>query len=141
MKKIDMVKRAFLLVSLVLLQGSCFAVESLNINLGRDYLITNSKPMNSTIVKNPNIVTVTPFFTIFNEKNVLMLHPEKIGKTEFTIFMNDGDYIFSVTVSPKCPDKEVKAVKKGEFEVTELDKPPIIEDEFELDEPPSKLGE
>lgn len=108
--------------------AQCFAAEQLEIQFGKDYLITTDESIKTTIVENNSIVTLTPFFTIFNEKNVLLLHPVAIGATKFTIFLDKSDTIFNVEVKSAKKDSDFKTIQKGSFEIMLLDAPPDLND-------------
>ena len=94
--------------------------------------------------ENPLVVSISPFFTIFNEKNVLLLQPLMKGKTNFLVITQKGTTTFSAAVSA---GKKVDSFyfKQGEFEVVLMDEPPKVQnfvEEFELDAPPeAKEGE
>jgi len=112
----------------------------LTINLGDDYLIATEKPIKANFVSNPETITVSPFFTIFNEKNILLLHPTKEGKSKLMVVLDDGGTTFEVTVKPKGKRPTFVTVTKGDFELILLDAPPSLE-EIEIDAPPSKYKE
>lgn len=103
---------------------SCLAKEELEIQLGNDYLITTDKAVISVFSADPSIINLSPFFTIFNEKNVYLLHPQKIGQTEITVFCKDGDYIFDLTIKPEKPAIKIKTLQTEGFEIMLLDTPP-----------------
>lgn len=133
----------FFIFALALNMGfnRCLAAENVTIKMGNDYIITTAKTIKANEVSNPSIITVSPFFTIFNEKNVLLLHPAKVGKTNLTFFLKDGSISFEIIVKPNSKEKTIESVKKGDFEFNLLDSPPKIEeleDDFELDAPPVK---
>lgn len=109
-----------------LISSACFANEQIEINMGSDYLISTDKNITSSFVSDNSIVTLSPFFNIFNEKNVLLLHPRKEGKTKFSIFIGNDDNIFDVTVKPNSTKANDTTFKKGVFEIMLLDSPPNI---------------
>lgn len=117
-----------ILIGLILSSNICFAADEIEISLGTDYIISADKIVSTTFVADESIVTLTPFFTIFNEKNVLLLHPQKVGKTSFTIFIGNDDNIFNVTVTPKKAQVENKIIQIGDFEIMLLDAPPVIKE-------------
>jgi len=134
------VRRLFLILIILLNSNLCFGAESLTINLGDDYLIATEKPIKANFVSNPETITVSPFFTIFNEKNILLLHPTKEGKSKLMVVLDDGGTTFEVTVKPKGKRPTFVTVTKGDFELILLDAPPSLE-EIEIDAPPSKYKE
>lgn len=124
------IKKLFLIfaVALSLNLGvmSCFAAEPLYINLGSDYIVTTAKTVKANEVSNPQILTLSPFFTIFNEKNVLLLHPQKVGKTNITFFLEDGSESFDIVIKSKGTSKNIESFKRGDFEFSLLDSPPVV---------------
>lgn len=128
-------KKFFLICLLFLNSTLCYANGVINIKLGNDYLIMTEKVVQTFNVSNPDIATLSPFFTLFNEKNSLLLHPQKAGETDATIFLNDGSANFSINVSDKKSTLDDKPIRMGDFEIMLLDAPPSIQD-FDLDVPP-----
>lgn len=139
-----LVKKNILLIGLflfsIVLSGVnfCLADETMEIQLGNDYLITTDKTIKTTLVSDEKVLTIEPFFTIFNEKNVWLIHPQKIGKTNFTLFLDNSDVTFNVTVRP-ISSMNNKTIHKNIFEIMPLDSPPSVEDELELDKPPKAI--
>jgi len=131
------IRNIFLICLLVLGTNICFANEHIEIQLGNDYLITTDENVKSSFVSNPDVVTLNPFFTIFNEKNVLLLHPLKVGKGCFTIFLEKSDVAFDVVVKPSKTNPDIKSLDVNVFEIMPLDAPPNVE---ELDEAPSLIN-
>ena len=71
-----------------------------------------------------------------NEKNTLIVHPLKSGKTRFCTLKNDKNLeLFEVTVD----DYSTNINAPQGFEVLTID-PPYDEFEFELDTPPSVVN-
>lgn len=129
-----------ILFSIVLSSANfCLADETLEIQLGNDYLITSDKTIKTTFVSDERILTLEPFFTIFNEKNVWLIHPQKVGKTNLTLFLDKSDVTFNVTVRPHSQTINNKIIHKNIFEIMPLDIPPSVEDELKLDEPPKAI--
>lgn len=112
----------------------CFAAETVEINLGNNYIVTTEDVVISAVVSNSNIISISPFFTIFNEKNVLLLHPKKIGKSYLNFVQDKKETVFEITVKPKNTQIPIDFKKNG-FNFSFLDKPPK-EESFELDPPP-----
>lgn len=122
-------KKLFLILFLFIFSnGGCLAAEQFEVQLGKDYLVTTDEYIKTTLVENNSIVTLNPFFTIFNEKNVLLLHPVALGKTNFTIFLTNSDAIFNVEVKPNKKDSDTNTIQKGVFEIMLLDAPPDLND-------------
>ena len=138
-------KKFLLLLIFCLIPNVCFAVESVEINLGKDYILTTNNTVNSIAVGNPEIFTINPFFTIFNEKNVLLLHPQKIGVSNLTFFQTNGDVSFVITVKPSNAKLPTCFTKNG-YDFSLLDSPPDIlhvndMDNIKLDPPPTNFKE
>lgn len=129
----------FALLGLLSGVNSCFAVDSVSLNLGCDYLITTEDKVKANAVEKPEVLSIKPFYSIFNDKNMLLIHPEKIGKTKLTIFLEGGDQIFDVSIKPKNTPSTPTHYRFKEVEFTLLDEPPIIEN-FEIDTPPDVRG-
>lgn len=128
-------KRILLICLLFLNSASCQADEVINVKLGNDYLILTEKIVQTYNVSDPDIATLSPFFTLFNEKNSLLLHTQKIGKTDITIFLNQDSANFNVNVSNKKNTVDDKPIRMGDFEIMLLDAPPFVQD-FNIDTPP-----
>lgn len=139
--------RNIFLISLIFLSiilssaNFCLANEDLEVKLGNDYLIATDKTIKTTIVTDEKIITLEPFFTIFNEKNVILLHPQKVGKTTFTIFLDTSDVTFNITVRPSTSTLNTRTIHKNIFEIMLLDSPPDLEGEPDLDAPPQEIKE
>lgn len=95
----------------------------------------SEKLVKNTLVSEPQILTLSPFFTIFNEKNVILLHPLKIGSSDITIFSEKEYYNFKVQVKPKGSGISSQIIKNKDFEVVPLDSLPL-NDKFDIDTPP-----
>ena len=136
------IKKLCLILVFILSPAFCFGADTLNLNLERDYLVTTEKAIKSNNVENPQILSASPFFTIFNEKNMLMVHPKKVGKTNFTIFLDNTEVVFSISVKPKNTQLTFCSCQKNGVEFTLLDLPPDklpIFENFEIDAPPTKI--
>lgn len=97
-----------------------------------NYMILSESPIKSVSTQN-NIVIAKPIFTINNEKKIVILTPQKTGKTKIFIKLTDGnENIIEVKVTNKKTDiKELKG-----FEYFTMDMPP---DKIDIPLPP-KLG-
>jgi len=139
--------KLILILAIILSAASCIASETVNLNFGSDYLVTTEKTINTSNVNNHEILTLSPFFTIFNEKNVFLLHPLKVGKTNITFFIGNTAVSFDIVIKQKGLNKSADNIKKGNFEFLLLDSPPVIDDVEEsrdkyldLDPPPTRNG-
>lgn len=50
-----------------------------------DYMIISETPVKSVTVQDPEILTAKPVFTIDNEKKIIIVTPQKAGKTKVTV--------------------------------------------------------
>lgn len=118
------IKKFFFIGILLLSSTICFAAENLEIPVGNDYLITSDAKIIKSTVEDSKILTLSSFFTIYDEKNVLLLHPLKAGKTRFTIALKDKTINFNVTVRANKKATDGETIKKNNFEIMQLDSPP-----------------
>jgi hypothetical protein len=103
-----------------------FAAQEFSVQLGNDYLLETDYNIKTNLVSDPSIITLSPFFTIFNDKNVLLLHPNKVGKTNFTIYLDKDSVSFTVNVKPSKGQVDTKPIELDNFEVNLLDTPPAF---------------
>jgi len=122
-------KKIFILFFLIFTTTlSSFAFE--------DCLIFTNGKMTDISIEHNDIINVHPLITIMNNKNTLIVHPLKIGKTRFCILKNEKEkVVFHVMVT----DTETIINDVDGFEIQTLDAPPT-NDEFKIDAPP-KLKE
>lgn len=130
------IKKIYLFLALILSPTFCLGAETLNLNMGQDYLIITADTINSNAVGSPKILSLKPFFTIFNEKNMILAHPEKVGKTKLTFFSTTGDTVFDINVKPENSDSTFCPINKNGIEFNLLDQPPTFEN-IEIDAPPT----
>lgn len=101
-----------------------------------DCIITNSGKLTDINIEDNTIIDVYPIVTVMNEKNTLMVHPLKTGKTRFCVLKNNKSLaLFDAEID----EFETKINAPDGFEVLTLDSP-FDEFEFELDEPPEVLN-
>ncbi len=124
-----------LLIFIFLLNSNIsFAIDKLTLEIDEDYLIVSDKTVKKTNIADESIFVVKPFFTILNEKKMLLLTPKKIGKSLIVFLTENERFEFEVTVKEnrnQSIEYQVKKIK--DFEFVKLDKPPVS---FEIDEPP-----
>ena len=110
-------------------------ISSLQTQAFEDCIITTKGKLTDISIEDNSIVNVYPLITLYNKKNMLIVEPLKEGKTRFCVLKNDKEKImFNVNVTKeKTTIDEVKG-----FIIQTIDIPES--DEFELDEPPTKLG-
>ena len=120
-----MIKKVAITVSILLTTLSVQAFE--------DCIITNNGKLTDISIEDNTIVDVYPLITVMNDKNTLIVHPLKTGKTRFCVLRNNKNIsMFSIEV-----DEFNTRIKAPEgFEVLTID-PPTDEFEFKLDAPPT----
>lgn len=97
-----------------------------------DCIITTDSKITNINIEDNTVIDVFPIITIMNEKNTLIVHPLKSGKTRFCVLKNDKSLaLFEVEVT----DFETRINTPNDFETFTIDKP-FDEFEFELDDPP-----
>ena len=117
---------AFLLLFgfFVLQMPSAFALE--------DGLVVSNKKLSDIKIEDNTIIDVFPLYTVMNEKNMLIVHPLRIGNTRFSVLKNNKDIVlFNVKVA----EYETVIDPVDGFDVFQIDCPPNFY-EFELDVPP-----
>lgn len=87
-------------------------------------------------IEDNTIVDVFPLITVMNEKNTLIFRPLKEGKTKVCVLKNKKE---KVMFNVKITDTTTVISDNESCEIFILDSPPIDED-FEIDLPPQKLG-
>ena len=75
-----------------------------------DYIITSDKPVKSVHSSNSSVVSVTPFFTIDNAKNIILAKALNSGRAVIIIKTEDGEQAVNVKVSK---DKTVLSQEDG----------------------------
>lgn len=100
-----------------------------------DYVVATEGKLNEIRIQYNDVIDVFPLITIMNEKNILIVHPLKIGTTKFSVVKNNKNkFIFDVNV---LPDKTIIEPVEG-FDIFSIDCPPeTFFYKFELDFPPS----
>lgn len=101
-----------------------------------DYIIINNGKLTDIKIEDNTIIDVYPMITVSNNKNTLIIHPLKIGKTKFYTLKNNKDVIlFDVEVK----ENETIINNVNGFEILAIDKPQNYE-EILIDLPPSKFN-
>ncbi len=101
-----------------------------------DCVISTDGKLSDISIENNDIIDIYPLITVMNEKNTLIVHPLKEGKTRFCILKNGKRTVmFNVEVTP---EKTVIDNIDG-FEILQIDEPPENY-EYELDIPPGMSG-
>ena len=97
-----------------------------------DYIITNNSKLTDIRIENHDVIDVFPLTTVMNEKNTLIVHPLKTGRSNFSVLKNNKNIIlFSV----KVDNEKTTILPVDGFEIFKLDTPPDFY-EYELDLPP-----
>ncbi len=101
-----------------------------------EYLLTTTDKLTDIKVEDKQIVDVYPIVTIMNNKNNLIIHPNKVGETKFSVVKNSEKYEFNV----KITEDDIQIESKEGFTIISIDNfPPILD--CNLDLPPEKLNE
>lgn len=101
-------------------------------NAYQDCIVINNGKITDINIEDHSVIDVFPLITVMNEKNTLIVHPLKSGKTRFCALKNSKSLVlFEVQVS----DCETVINAPDGFEVYAIDAP-NNEFEFTLDEPP-----
>ena len=107
-------------------------MSALGANAFEDCIIMNNGKLTDINIEDNTVIDVFPLITVMNEKNTLIVHPLKSGKTRFCALKNGKNLVlFEVEAN----DIETIINAPDGFEVFPID-PPNDEHEFELDEPP-----
>ena len=121
-----MIKKCLLVLSIFFTALSSQAYQ--------DCVIFNDGKLTDINIEDNTIIDVSPIVTIMNEKNTLIVHPLKSGKTRFCALRNNKNLeLFEVTIDEYSTNINAP---QG-FEVLTIDSP-FNEFEFELDKPPVK---
>lgn len=108
----------------------------LTVHSYQECIITNNGKLTDINIEDNTLIDVYPLVTVMNEKNTLVVHPLKSGKTRFCVLKNNKNLeLFEVSVT----DFETRINAPDGFEVLSID-PPTNDFEFELDEPPEVKG-
>ena len=119
-----MVKKFFTLLVL--------SFTTLTVNAYEDCIVINNGKITDISIEDNTIVDVYPLVTVNNNKNTLIFHPLKDGKTRVCALKNNKNIImFNVEINDL---KTIVNAPDG-FEVFTLDTP-TGEADFTLDSPP-----
>lgn len=106
-------------------------LTSLQAQAFEDFILSADSKISNIKIEDTSIININPLATILNEKNVLFITPQKIGKTSFSLQKNDKTYKFDVVIK----ENETIISKNNEFEIISLDTLPQIFD-YQIDVPP-----
>lgn len=108
-------KNLFLLISFMLFSQSVFACDATLIPR-KDYIVITSEPVKNLSFQDEHILSGQKLFSIFSEKNQIILKPKNIGKTKLVI--NDKEYLIEVSKEQK------EEWNIEDFSCLEIDIPP-----------------
>lgn len=100
-----------------------------------DIVISTNGKMTDIKIQNNDIIDVFPLITIMNDKNTIIVHPLKVGKTKFSIVKDNKEkFIFNVNVG----EESTRIDSVNGFDILSIDCPPKEEPDeyFDLDAPP-----
>ncbi len=123
-----MIKKIFILLIILFTLQSAEAFE--------DCIITNDGKLTDISIEHNDIADVYPLITIMNDRNTLIVHPLKAGKTRVCVLKNNKEKVmFNIEVTE---EKTIIDEVKG-FDILTIDAPPEVY-EYELDLPPGYRG-
>lgn len=112
-----------------------FLITTLGSQAFEDCIITTDGKLTDINIEDNSIIDVFPIVTLMNNKNTLIVHPLKQGKTRFCALKDNKNLaLFEVNIL----ELETEVIAPEGFEVLTLD-PPTNDIEFELDEPPKGI--
>lgn len=85
-------KKLILILSIILIPLQACAFE--------DYIFTSDSPVKSVSSSDESIVSVSPFFTIDNNKDTIIVKVKKEGNAEITVKLYDKDVVLKVQATP-----------------------------------------
>lgn len=110
-------------------------LTTLTVQAYEDCIVTNNGKLTDISIEDNTVVDVFPLITVMNEKNTLIVHPLKSGKTRFCVLKNNKNIaMFTVEINEF---NTIINAPNG-FDVLTLD-PPTNDFEFELDAPPDMI--
>ena len=127
-------KFLYAVLFMLIAANSSFAIDKIVVDENSSYLISTKSRVESVSVENPVIAGAQIFYTIYDERNNILLKPRKVGKTTIQLFEGDGCLSFEVYVKSSLK-KPFKTVMKAGYSIEQIDKPPIPV-VIELDLPP-----
>lgn len=122
-----MKKFFILLIAFILINVQTYAFQ--------DGIVINKDKLTDINIEDNSVVDVFPLTTIMNDKNTLIVHPLKEGKTRFCVLKNGKTLaLFTVEIT----EFETLINSPAGFEVFILDTPEEAEEYgFKLDIPPA----
>ena len=102
-----------------------------------DCVIMTKGRLTDIRIEDNSIIDVYPLITIMNEKNTLIIHPLKLGKTKFSILKDKKE---KITFNVRVEENKTIIDEVDGFSILQIDEPPNPE-EYDLDLPPIGIGE
>ncbi len=87
---------------------------------GANYIITSDRPVKAVYVRNEDILTAKPLYTLNNDKENIVVSVKKDGKTAILVNRFDEEIILDVRIK----DGEMKLKNDKGFEYFPIDNPP-----------------
>ena len=78
---------------------TAFIIFSLQAQAYDDYIMTSDKPVKSVKSSDESVVKIRPVFTIDNNKQTIIITPQKKGKAEITVNLVDKDVTVIVEIT------------------------------------------
>ena len=123
-----MIRKFLAVLIITLFVQTAYAME--------DCIISTDGKLTDISIGHNDIIDVYPLITIMNEKNTLIFHPLKAGKTRVCVLKNNKEKVmFNVNITE---EKTIIDEVEG-FDILQIDTPPDIY-EYELDIPPGLSG-
>ena len=123
-----MIRKFLAVLIITLFVQTAYAME--------DCIISTDGKLTDISIEHNDIIDVYPLITIMNEKNTLIFHPLKAGKTRVCVLKNNKEKVmFNVNITE---EKTIIDEVEG-FDILQIDTPPDIY-EYELDIPPGLSG-
>ena len=99
-----------------------------------DYIITSDKPVKAVYVRNEEILSAKPLYTLDNSKENIIISVKKDGKTAILVNRFDEEIILEV----KVKKGEINIKNADGFEYFPIDTPP---EKLEILPPPAKKNQ
>ena len=101
----------------------------LHVHAFEGYIVTTDGKLTDISIEDNKIIDVYPLVTIMNQKNTLIVHPLKEGKTTFSVLKNNKQkYEFDVVVRKN----ETIVTGSDKFEILSIDLPPVQNEILDL---------
>ena len=116
----------------------CLILSLLIMNTGAalsaDYIVTSDKPVKAVYVRDEEILSAKPLYTLNNDKENIIITVKKDGKTAILVNRFDEEILLDV----KVKNGELKIKDGAGFEYFPIDTPP---EKLEILPPPAKKNQ